>query len=100
MWPDNRPIVIPRVAEVLLVRGEGKQQKTRLVPWDDLAAKVPALNEAGYPWTLTEEQIGRRLDVFFADGKSNARISLVEPDRIHAIEDVQRARAGKKGKGS
>jgi hypothetical protein len=102
MWPDDRPIVLPRVAEVLLVRGEGKQQQTRLIPWDDLAAKVPALqNAAGHPWTLTEADIGRRLDPFFADGKGNVRITLVQPDRIHAIEDVERARSGKKkGKGS
>jgi len=98
MWPDDRPIVLPRVAEVLLVRGEGKQQQTRLVAWDDLCTKVPALNEAGHPWTLTEAQIGRRLDVFFAEDKGNARITLVEADRIHAIEDVERARSSKKKK--
>ena len=100
MWPDDRAIVLPRVAEVLLVRGEGKQQQTRLVPWDELAARVPALQGAGDPWTVTEADIGRRLDAFFEDGKGNVRISLVQPDRIHAIEDVEKARKGKKKKGS
>ncbi len=101
MWPDDRPIVLPRVAEVLLVRGEGKQQR-RLVPWEELCARVPALQRAGDPWTIPEEEIGHRLDAFFGEGTSNARITLVEPDRIHAAEDVEKARAAgkKKGKGA
>lgn len=98
MWPDDRPILLPRIDEVLLVRGEGRQQQTRLVGWDELRERVPALQRApargpGEHWAVTEPEIGDRLEAFFRSGTRNARVTLVEPDRIHAIEDVNKARA-------
>ena len=100
LWPDGRAILLPRVDEVLLLRGEGKKRESRLVTWDDLCAYVPALEKAPVPkpgehWAVTELEIGDRLAPFFTSGTSNARVSLIEADRVHAIEDVERARAAK-----
>jgi hypothetical protein len=100
LWPEGRPILLPRVDEVLLLRGEGKKRESRVVTWDDLCAYVPALEKAplaepGEHWAVTELQIGDRLAPFFTSGTGNARVSLIELDRIHAIEDVERARASK-----
>jgi hypothetical protein len=100
LWPDSRPILLPRVEEVLLLRGEGKKRESRLVTWDDLCAYVPALDQApkaqpGEHWAVTGLEVRDRLDPFFAAGTANARVSLIAPDRIHAIEDVEKARASR-----
>jgi hypothetical protein len=101
MWPDARPVLLPKVDAVLLVRGEGKKQETRLVPWDELAARIPALREApkddpSEHWSVTSLEIADRLDAFFGKDTKNARVTLIPNDRVHAAEDVEKARGKKK----
>jgi hypothetical protein len=98
MWPSDRPVLLPRVDAVVLVRDRGGQRSTRLVPWDDLAERIPALRaapgeEPSEHWAVPSLEIGHRLDRFFGKGTRDVRSTLIHPSRIHAIEDVRRARA-------
>jgi hypothetical protein len=93
-WPDDQPILLPPVDQVLLTRGDGAARLRRLVSLGELRARIPALcgepegDEEGPHWALVGLEIGDRLQSFFAS-RPNDELRVLEPAHVHAVESVR-----------